>query len=288
MKITPAMVMVTAIQLTVIVLMISLGMETTRQGLEQLWRKPRLLAGALVAAFVVVPLVAYGLFRTLPLSYGAKVGLWAIAIAPGAPMIYRAAVKKKIGDPELAASFQVTVALLVIILAPIWLAIISAVTPENYWIPPRVLFKQVSTVQFIPLLIGMTLQGWRPALAAQITPLLVKIGQIALSFLVVILLVALGPRIITVVQGWTILAAALMAAAAIIGGHLLTGPALTTRLTIANANAQRNPGLALTLIAFGAPLQKGTAEIAVVVYMVIAIVMAVIYTGIFFRTPNHL
>ena len=80
MDISAKLVLMTAIKITIVLFaMVALGMETTQQALLRLWRHPRGLPGALLAAFVVVPLVAYGLFRLLPLSYGAKVGLWAIA-----------------------------------------------------------------------------------------------------------------------------------------------------------------------------------------------------------------
>lgn len=274
-------VLLIAIKLSIALLMLSMGMETSRQALVRLWRDPRMLAGALVAAFVVVPLVAYCVGRTLPLSFGAKAGLWAVAITPGAPMIYRAAMKRGVGNPELAESFQVTVALLVIIIAPIWLAIVSALTGGDYGIPPRELLKQVATIQFIPLLVGMALHRWRPGPTERVTPALVKIGNTALIVLIAILLVALGPRILEGVRGWTILAAILVAMSAVVGGHLLAGPQPANRLTIANANAQRNAGLAIAIVAWNVPEHKGAAVVAVVVYLVTAIVLTVLYTGVY-------
>lgn len=286
MEITAKIILLTAIKITIVLLMVSLGMETTRQALLQLWRRSWLLVGSLVAAFVVVPVITYGIFQILPLPIGTKAGLFAISITPGAPMVYRAAMKRGIGNPELAVSFQVTVALLVIILAPIWLEIISALTGSNYGIPFSVLLKQVSTIQLIPLLIGMVLHRWLPDLVECVTPIVMKMSQIALYVLVVILLAVLGLKIIAGIHVWTILAAVLMAASAIIGGHLLAGPEAANRLTIANANAQRNPGLALTITAWTLSQQQGNATVAMVVYLITSIVMIAVYTNIYGKLAN--
>jgi BASS family bile acid:Na+ symporter len=285
-EISVKMVLLTAIKAAIVVLMVSLGMETTPQALLRLWRHPRLLAGSLVAAFVVVPLVAYGTLRMLPLSFGTKAGLWAVSITPGAPMIYRAAMKRGVGNPELAASFQVTVALLVILLAPAWLAIVSAVTGGDYGIAPAVVLKQVSTIQLIPILLGMALHGWLPCFAQRAGPVLVKIGNTGLIVLAAILVAVMGLRIVSAIQIWTIIAAGLIAAAAIVGGHLLAGPEPANRLTIANANAQRNAGLALTITAWSVPEHRGVAVVAVVVYLVIALVMTAVYTRIYGKSPG--
>lgn len=287
MDISPAVILIMAIKVTIFLLMLSLGMETSRDALLQLWRQPRLLLGSLVATFVVVPLVAYGLVQMLPLSSGAKVGLFAISITPGAPMVYRAAMKRGVGNPELAASYQVTVALLVIIAAPAWLVIVSALSGGSYWIPLAVVLKQVATIQFVPVLVGMALHKWQPGFAERAAPTLVKFGSIALSILMVILLVAVGLRILAAMEVWTIVAAVVMAASAIIGGHLLAGPELATRLSIANANAQRNAGLALTIAAWNVPEHQGAAVVAVITYTIIALVMLTVYTRFYRRSAGR-
>jgi BASS family bile acid:Na+ symporter len=287
MDVSAADILMMAIKVAIFLLMVSLGMETSRDALLQLWRQPRLLAGSLVATFVVVPLAAYGVDRMLPLSAGAKVGLFAISITPGAPMVYRAAAKRGIGDPELAASYQITVALLVIIAAPAWLAIVSALSGGSYWIPLTVVLKQVSTIQFVPVLIGMALHKWQPGLAARLAPILVKFGGIALSILVVILLVAVGVRFLGAMEVWTFIGAVLIATSAIIGGHLLAGPELATRLTIANANAQRNAGLALAIAVWNVPEHQGAAVVAIVTFAITALVMLTVYTRLYGRSAGR-
>lgn len=281
MELTLRTAVAAGLKITIMLLMLSLGLRTTRQSLLLLWRNPRLLVGSVAAAFVVVPVVTYLMFQVLPLPFGVKAGLWAVSITPGAPMIYRAAMKRGVGDPELAVSFQVTVALLVVLLAPVWLEVASALTSGDYGMAPWVFLRQVSEVQLIPILVGMALHRWQPSLAERVQPMLVRIGNAALIVLAVVMLAVLGPRLLAAVRLWTAIATVVMAASAIIGGHLLAGPQPTARLTIANANAQRNPGLALTIIAWSTPEHRGAAVVAIVVYVVIAITMTALYTRVY-------
>ena len=281
MEMTARVAIAAAIKVTIVLLMVSLGLQTTHRDLLRLWRRPRLLVGCLIAAFVVVPVAAYAVFHMLPLSFAAKVGLWVVAITPGAPMIYRAALKRGVGDPGLAASFQVSVALLVVIFAPVWLAIISALSGGHYWIPPLVVLKQVSTIQLIPVLVGLSLRRWLPRIVGQAGKVLTLIGNIGLLVLIAMLLVVLGPRVIAGREAWTILAAALIAAAALAGGHLLAGPGPVARVTIANANVQRNIGLALAIATWNLPEQKAETVVVIATYILVAVVAAAVYTSVY-------
>ncbi len=265
--------------------MVSLGLETTQQDVLQLWRRPKLLFGCTIAAFIVVPVVAYLVFKVLPLSWEAKVGLWVVAITPGAPMIYSKALRRGLGDAGLAASFQVSVALMVIAFAPLWLAIIGALTGSRYWIPPAVIARQVSTVELIPIVLGLAVHHWLPDFARRAgRDNLSRIGNLALLVLMVMLLVFFAPRIVAGAEAWRLLAAALIAAAAIISGHYLAGPDLASRVTIANANAQRNPGLALAIVAWNLPEQKAATVVVVITYVLVATICAAVYTKLYGRT----
>ena len=242
--------------------------------------RPRLLAGSLAAAFLVVPVVAYLALRLLPLSFDGKAGLWVVAITPGAPMIFSAASRRGLGDPELAASFQVAVALLVVLFAPLWLEVISVLTGSDYRMDPLVIVKQVLTVQLIPILLGLMIHRWWPNPAERAGNAIARFGFLVLMGLVVLILIAVAPSIIRSIRIWNLAATALVAVSAVLSGHYLAGPDLVYRVTIANANAQRNPGLALAIAAWNLPHQKAATLLTIVVYVLVAAVVAAIYTKI--------
>lgn len=272
-----------ALQAAIAMLMVSLGLETPHQALLQLWRRPRLLAGCLIAAFVVVPVAAYLVIQLIPLSYAARAGIWVVAITPGAPMIYRGAIRRGTAQAGLAASFQVTVGLLVIVLAPMWLATISLLTGGEYRMPAVAILRQVATIQLIPILIGLGIHNWLPGAVEVLGRTLAKVGNLTLLGLVVALLVVLGPRVVTSTALWTVLAVVVVAGAAVAGGHCLAGPDPSSRLTIGKANAQRNLGLALAIAGWNLPEQMPSIVLVVAVYVMVSLLVAAVYTNAYTR-----
>ncbi|MCX6346298.1 MAG: hypothetical protein NT018_14700 [Armatimonadetes bacterium] len=272
-----------AIKIVIITLMVAMGLQMTKQSLVALWCRPKLLAGSLVAAFIVVPVVTYLIFQFVPLAFSCKVGLWVVAITPGAPMIHNAASRRELSDPELAASFQVTVALLVIVFAPLWLAIISVLTGSDYQMNPLMVMKQVSIIQLIPILIGLAIRHFGKESAHRAGEIIARFGFFVLAVLGLMVLFAFAGHIIRNMEIWKFIATGLIAISAVTGGHLFAGPDTKSRVTIANANAMRNPGLALAVVAWNFPEQKPAAIIIIVVYIIVAAVVAAIYTKLIAR-----
>lgn len=269
-----------AAKVIIVLLMVAMGLRLTRESLTMVWRNPRLLGGSVAAAFIVVPLFTYVVFQVLPLTFAAKAGLFVLAIAPGAPMIHTAATRRSPCSAELAASFQVEMALLVTLFAPLWLFVVSRLTGTDYHMNPLVVLRQVSEIQLIPILIGLAIHLKWPGPAERVGTIIEKIGLIALTALLLVILVFLAPRIVGGAEGWEVLAAALVAIAAVAAGHYLVGPDRTARATIATADAQRNVGLALAIAAWNLPSEKEAIALVMIIYVLVAVVVQAIYVKI--------
>ena len=269
-----------AVRITIVLLMISMGLRMGRRSFLLLWRNPALLVKSIAAAFLIVPAFTYLVIQIIPLSTAQAAGLWLIAIAPGAPMIQNAASRRAIGDPELAASFQVAAALLVIAFAPLWLLVMSALTGSELRMHPLAVARQVSQVQLIPVLLGLVIHERWPRPAERAGDFIRKFGYIALMALFVLIFVLFLGRIIRSLSGWEIVAAAMVAVCAIAAGHLLAGQDLATRATIANADAQRNIGLALAIATWNLPDQRGAVALVLVLYTLIATIAIAAYVTI--------
>lgn len=278
---------IAAAKITVILLMLSMGLRMSWQSLTLLWRRPRLLLGSLAAALVVVPALTYLVFQLIPLSFAARAGLWVLAIAPGAPMIHTAASRRSACNADLAASFQVTVALLVIVFAPLWLLLVGAFTGLDYRMSPLKVLGQVSQVQLIPILLGLLLHHRWPQAAERAGAMIKKTSMIALLVLLLIILAFLAPRILSGVAIRELLAAALVAASALGAGHVLTGPDTATRATIATANSQRNIGLALAIASWNLPYEQEGAAIVIVLYALTAGILQLVYSAIYARRARE-
>lgn len=266
-------------QITVFAVMLSMGMVLGFEGMGRLWRRPSLLLRCFLAAFVVVPVAAMVVTRVLPLSFEVRAGIAAMAVIPGAPLIYRKMLKGP-GDAELAGSFQATMALLSIVLVPLWFGIMSALYPNDAAAPLAVVFKQVMLMQGVPLLAGAAIAHWLPDLADDFNEPLNRISSNLLVG-VVVLVAAMGLSLVLKAGPVPILAVVLMAAAGLLSGHYLGGSDPVTRQTIAVANASRNAGLALALVTLNFPAVAHEVLVTIAAYAIMSGIASKIYTRLY-------
>ncbi len=217
--------------------------------------------------------------QVLPLPFEVRAGIAAMAVIPGAPVIYRKMLKGP-GDAELAGSFQATMALLSMALVPLWFGIITAIYPIGASAPLAVVFKQVMLVQGVPLLVGAAIAHWLPELANDFNEPLNRISSTMLIG-VVLMVVVMGLSLVLKAGLLPILAVVLMAAAGLLAGHYLGGSDPVIRQTIALANGSRNAGLALALITLNFPAVAHEVLVTIASYAVMAAIAGKIYTHIY-------
>ncbi|MDR9403578.1 MAG: hypothetical protein RI580_09070 [Halothece sp. Uz-M2-17] len=234
-------------QITLFLLMLSIGLKEGVENLTLLWKRPNLLIRCLIASFLLVPLAAIAIDALLPLDTPARLGIGAMAICPGAPMLYRKLVQKHTSS-ALAGSYQVTVSLFAIVLVPTWIILLNALYLADNAAPVGIIAKQVATVQLIPILLGLATREWLPNLAHDLLEPVDKISSFLLIGVLIIVLVIALPKMAQIGLITTI-GVVLFIAATIVIGHYLGGPEPDTRILIALANSTRNAGLALTLVA---------------------------------------
>jgi BASS family bile acid:Na+ symporter len=262
-------------QIAIFAMMLSMGLVLRFEGIARLWRRPSLLLRSIIAAFVVVPLAAMAVVHVIPLSFEVRAGIAAMAVIPGAPTIYRKMLKGD-GNPELVGSFQATMAILSIMLVPVWFGVLSALYPAVASAPLSTVFKQVMLMQGLPLLCGAAISQWLPDLAEEFNEPLNRIST-AMLVGVVLLVLAIGLPLVLKAGPLPVLAVVLMAAVALLSGHYLGGLDPMTRQTIAIANATRNAGLAIALITLNFPNAAHEILITIAAYAVIGAISGKIY-----------
>jgi BASS family bile acid:Na+ symporter len=266
---------------TVLLLMISIGMSLDWTQFRSNWRQLTLAnwGKLLIATFIIPPILALTLGNVLPLDRGALIGLFLVAIAPGAPLMTRGVAKRGF-DMSLAASYQVWGALLTPLMIPLLVAAAAWLYGRTLWVPPLKVLSVVAKQQFAPLIIGMALMHFAPAFSTKIQRGLNVIGNGLLLVTLILLLVKMGPAL-GAVSPWVAIAALLLAAGCIAASFVLLtgGTVMTETLVICNVN--RHVGLALLLS--GAYFQKQKALPAIAAYAVAAQLMMWLYA----RLASH-
>jgi predicted Na+-dependent transporter len=263
--------------MTIFLLMLTLGVETPEGGIVSLWRQPGWLGRALLAALVLFPigtgLIGYVLLKGLPAAVPIGLGLAVLASAPGAPLLTQRASMAG-GNTVIATSLQVTLATLAVVTTPLTLLTFTAIFAEvKASADFLIIAKQVLTVQFLPLGLGLLIRSLGGESAANIGELLKTVAN---TLFIVLLVFLLGFSLVTIpTVPWRGLA--VIPPVVIFGlicGHLLGGPELETRSSIATGTIARNAGLALFLVAANG---AGQAIPTIIAYMVVGSLTALPY-----------
>ena len=238
--------------LTVFALMLTIGVNQSLEQLTSLWHQREVLLRSFLAVIVLVPAVVVVLLWVFDLPPAVATGLAVLAAAPGAPLTTKRSQMAK-ADITYITSLQLTLALLAVVVTPLTLAIFYALfelTIER--VTPLEVASQIARVAFLPVIIGLLLQRFAPRLVAVIGKPLNVLANILFLLLVVALIVVLAMvpelRAKLLLGGPAIVAILIMAAAALIIGHLLGGPHREQRAGLAVASIARNIGLALFIV----------------------------------------
>jgi bile acid:Na+ symporter, BASS family len=111
------------VKISVGVLILAIGMGATLADLTYVWRRPGLLLRSLLAMYVLVPLAAFLLVKTMPLASGVKAALLVLAVSAGAPLLPRKL--QCFGSSAYTFSLVVISSLLAIVVVPAWIALLA-------------------------------------------------------------------------------------------------------------------------------------------------------------------
>ena len=230
---------------TVFAVMLSLGLMLGREQVAAARKRGGVLAMALIAVLLPVPLLAVLLVKLAGIEGVVAAGILLMAISPGAPIAIRRAIEAG-GEPAFAPALHLVIVLLAIVTVPASVAILDAVFQKDFGISPLDVARQVFFAQLLPLGLGASLRSWRPAAAARLEGPLARATNLALLALVAILVVVLWPLLAEV--GWVPFVAGVgLTACALVFGAACAGRDAPVRPVAAVAVAMRNPGLALLI-----------------------------------------
>jgi BASS family bile acid:Na+ symporter len=215
--------------------MLSVGFSYTVRELIEPLRNTRLVIGALIANFVLVPLLAYTITTFMSLGEAREIGLLLVAVAAGAPFVIKL-TQAADGDLALAAGLLVLLVVLTIGYMPI---VVPLIAPEAEVSTLSIATPLVLTM-LVPLGIGLFVDARFEDLADRLQPIMNKVSSAALVVLLVTTVLTNGGRLLDVLGTGAILAALLFIAGAFIIGYLLGMTGRGTREELGLATAQRN------------------------------------------------
>lgn len=226
----------------VITSMLAMGLSlTVRQIIDPL-RNARLVILALVANFVLVPILAYLILLVIPLEQGLATGLILMATAAGAPFLPKLAEAAK-GN----LAFSVGLMVLLMVVTIIYMPIVLPLLLQGVEVNPLEIAQSLVIMMLIPLAIGLFVKARYESTADSLQPLMAQTSTFAIALLLVGGLVLNISAIVGVIGTGTILAILIFLVVALVLGYVLGGPEGGTRSVLGLGTAQRNLSAALVV-----------------------------------------
>jgi BASS family bile acid:Na+ symporter len=222
--------------------MLSVGLRYAIQEIIAPLRNARLVIGAVVANFVLVPILAFVITMLLSFGEERELGLLLVACAAGAPFLIKLA---QMAGADLAIATGV-LALLLVITVPYMPLVVPLIAPEAD-VSAAAIARPLVLTMLLPLAVGLIANQFVPTWAEPLLPLLGVLANIALVTLIVATVVSNLEAILNVFGTGAILAAILFIAGAFVIGYLLGITGRGTRQELALGTAQRNIAAAMVV-----------------------------------------
>ncbi len=230
--------------LFIVTSMLAMGMSLSMTQILQPLKNARLVALALLANFVLVPLLAYLITMIIPLEQSLRIGLIVLATAAGAPFLPKLVQGAK-GDIAFGVGLMVLLMVVTIVYMPVVLPLLLPGVSVNPWD----IAKSLIVLMLIPLAIGLLVKSHSPDAADHWQPVMNKISGLAILILLVVGLGLNISNILNLIGSGGILALLLFIIGSLLIGFLLGGRDLSVRSVMGLGTAQRNVSAAILVSA---------------------------------------
>jgi predicted Na+-dependent transporter len=167
--------------LFVVTSMLAMSLSLSIQQMTQPLKNARLVILALLANFVLVPLLAYVIIKIIPLEQSLQVGVILLGTAAGAPFIPKLVQGAK-GNVAYAVGLMFLIMVVTIFYLPFILPLLLPGVEVNPWD----IAKSLIVTMLVPLVIGMLIKSHSPDVADNWAPVMQKISSLSILILLVV------------------------------------------------------------------------------------------------------
>ncbi len=255
----------------IVTTMLSMGLKFfPKQFLEPLKDKGLILK-ALVANFLILPIITYLILVLIHLPEGLAIGLILMAAGAGSPFMLKIIQLIK-ADMAFAVGLMIILSLVTLVYLPLMLSYLLPGVSVN----PLAIASSLIALIFLPLIIGTAIKSKYNKIATKIQPIF---NQISSIFIVLVVILYLGLNyqdFLTVFGTGALIAAIIFILTAFIVGYLLGGPSSSTRSVLGMGTSIRNSSAAFVVALANFSYQYEVMAMIIVVYMLSIIAMVLI------------
>jgi len=243
----------------------SMGLSLTMKQITGPLRDARFVVIALLANFVVPPVLAFILIRVFSLDEPLAVGLLLVSLAAGAPSLPKTAVFAKV-DTAAATGLMVLLVVATIVILPIALPLLLTGISVTFWDIASGLVYLI----LIPLAISLFVRARYPDAAASAQPMFAQASNLSLLILLVLIVVLNFSDVVGLLGSGGLLASLILVILTVVGGYLLGKLGKADAWLQGLGAGQRNIAAAMVV----ATMNFGNEEVVmVVVYSLITLLV---------------
>ena len=246
---------------------VSMGLSLTIAQITGPLRNVRFVIIALLANFVVPPILAFLLIQIFSLDEPLAVGMLLVSLAAGAPGLPKTAVFAKV-DTAAATGLMVLLVVVTIIVLPLALPLLLTGISVTFWDIASGLVYLILT----PLAISLFVRARYPEAAGSAQPMFAQASNISLLILMVLMVVLNFSNVVGLLGSGGLLASLILVLLTTAGGYLLGKLGKAGDWLQALGAGQRNIAAAMVV----ATMNFGNDEVVmVVVYSLIVLVVLI-------------
>ena len=207
---------------------------TVAQRIEPL-RNIKLVLLALLANFVIAPLLAYLILLVIPLEQGLATGLIIMACAAGAPFLPKLAQAAK-GN----MAFSVGLMTLLMVVTVLYLPLVLPLLLQGASVNPWDIARSLILMMLLPLGIGLFVKARYTTLADSLQPHMSHASTVAIMLMTVALIVLQFRSIVGLIGTGGLIAIVVFLLGSFAAGYLLGGKEAGTKSVLGLGTAQSN------------------------------------------------
>jgi BASS family bile acid:Na+ symporter len=246
--------------------MLAVGVSLTVSQIMAPLRNGKLVALALLANFVLMPLGAVVIARLLRLDEPLGIGLLLLGTAAGAPFLPKLA-----GIAKSDLAFAVGLMVLLMVLTVVYMPLVLPLLLEGVSVDATKIARSLVVLMLLPLGVGLLVKARFCDVADRMRTPLNRISSLSLVLLIVLLLVTNIRSLIGLFGTRGILASILFILVGVGIGWPLGGPTFGTKGVLALGTAQRN--IAAALVVGGKNFDDPNVLVMVVVVAVVGLLI---------------
>jgi len=261
-----------AVQISIMLIVMSIGISATWQEAVFLFRRPALLLRSVVSRNIIMPIVAIAIIRTFSFHPAVEITIGLLAATPVPPILPLSLLKAG-GRSGYIFGLLVSQAVLAIIFVPL---IVKSLFPANLDFSVRETAGIVLKTILGPLGVGLALSGLFGDRVHRVGQRIARAANILLLCALVPLIALAWGALKELVGEGLLLGLPLMVGAGLAAGHLFGGPDENDRTVLALATAAAHPGVAIA-IAGDFPEQRKLVAGVVLLYLILRAVLVIPY-----------